>query len=70
MSNGQPYGPFRYKEIVRECYVITKNMNTPYSDVLKMTPTERGYILEFLAEEIKRSDEMTQQLKQKASKGV
>ena len=37
MSDGRPYGPFRYKELVRECYFITKNTSTPYEEVLDRT---------------------------------
>ena len=47
-EDGKPYGPERYKRIVQECYLISKNMNTSYSDVIRMTPREREYLLEFL----------------------
>lgn len=57
-KDGQPYGPIRYKQLVKECYLITKNTGTTYSDVLKMTPTERMYFLEFMAEEVKKSKEL------------
>ena len=50
-DNGEPYGPARYKRIVQECYLISKNMNTSYSDVLKMTPKEREYLINFLLED-------------------
>ena len=56
--NDQPYGPIRYKEIVKECYLISKNINTSYTDILKITPTERGYLLEFLLAEAKQREEM------------
>ncbi len=54
-KDGKPYGPIRYKEIVRERYLISKNMNTSYNEVGKITPLERGYLLEFIADEIQRS---------------
>ncbi len=47
-EDGKPYGPERYKRIVQECYLISKNMNTSYADVLSMTPIEREYLLQFL----------------------
>lgn len=50
-ENGKPYGPERYKRIVQECYLISKNMNTSYSDVLKITPMEREYLINFLLED-------------------
>lgn len=48
---GKPYGPQRYKEIVKECYLISKYINTPYTEVLKISPIERNYIFEFLTVE-------------------
>lgn len=64
----KPYGPWRYKEIVKECYFITKNTSTTYSDILQMTPTERGYILEFLQEEFKKQQEQLDKIKAEHNK--
>lgn len=50
-DDGQPYGPIRYKEIVDECCIISKNLNTPYLDVLQISPTERNYLIRFLIKE-------------------
>ena len=50
-SDGKPYGPIRYKEIVRDNYLISKNLNTSYNDVLKLTPRERDYLIEFIIED-------------------
>ena len=57
-EDGSPYGPTRYKERVRECYLISKNINTSYVDVLKITPVERNMMLNFLLEEAKRREEI------------
>jgi len=62
-NDGKPFGPYRYKQIVKESYLISKNTNTSYVDVMKITPQERNYILEFLAEEYKRTQELTEQAK-------
>lgn len=62
-SDNKPYAPFRYKEIVQECYVISKNLNTSYTDLMKVTPTERGYMLEFLNEEYDRTQRELQKIK-------
>jgi hypothetical protein len=51
-EDGKPYGPVRYKEIVKECYLISKNINTSYTDILDITPIERTYLLQFIADEI------------------
>lgn|GEM_PF-2564011 len=65
-NDGKPYGPYRYKQIVKECYLISKNVNTSYIDVMKMTPQERNYLLEFIAEEIQRKQELTEQVMNKS----
>lgn len=58
-SDGKPYGPQRYKEIVRECYIISKVLHTSYTDVLSMSPTEKNMILEFIKQD---NDEMERAL--------
>lgn len=63
-DDGKPYGPWRYKQIVQECYIITKNTNTPYSDVLKMTPAERDLFIGFLSEDFKKQQEQLDKAKQ------
>lgn len=60
-EDGQPYGPARYKRIVQECYLISKNMNTSYSDVLKLTPKEREYLIKFLLEDYDEKKKVVEQ---------
>ena len=71
-KDGQPYGPIRYKEIVKECYLISRNTSTSYSEILNMTPLERHYILEFLIDEDKANkkmiEERTKELQSKRGK--
>ena len=50
-SDGKPYGPWKYKRIVEECYFISHQIHTSYADVLKITPRERLYMMEFLTKE-------------------
>jgi len=52
-SDGKPYGPFRYKEIARERYWISKYTHTSYTEAGKITPLERDYLKEFIADDIK-----------------
>lgn len=69
-KDGQPFAPIRYKEIVKECYLISKNINTSYNDLLKITPTERGFMLGFLLDEAKQREEMIKKRKaEKAARG-
>ena len=55
--NDKPYGPTRYKQIVRECYIISKNCNTSYTDLMEITPAERNYLKEFITEVLDKSIE-------------
>ena len=63
-KDGKPYGPARFKELVKERYLISKNMNTSYEEVGRMTPIERKYIIEFMVDEIKREKELIEKKKQ------
>lgn len=67
-KEGKPYGPYRFKELVRERYLISKNINTSYNDIGRITPKEREYIIQFIADEIKRSKELIDQQKANANK--
>jgi hypothetical protein len=49
-KDGKPYGPQRYKEIVRECWYISDQTNTSYADVLDLSFTERNFLIQFIAE--------------------
>lgn len=68
MSDGKPYGPERFKAIVRERYIISKFINTSYNDVGDMTPLEREYIIGFIAEEKKREEELIAEKSKKKGK--
>lgn len=62
-DEGKPYGPWRYKQIVRESFIITKNTHTSYADIMNMTPAEREFFIEFLAEDFKKQQEQIEQAK-------
>lgn len=64
-DDGKPYGPFRYKEIVKERYIISKYCNTSYTDLANVTPTERNYLLEFATEECDKAKEIAEEMKNK-----
>lgn len=53
-SDGKPYAPTRFKEIVRERYLISKHTNTSYVDLGSITPLEREYLLLFIQEELEK----------------
>lgn len=49
-KEGKPYGPKRYKEIVRECWYISDNLHTSYTDVLDLSFQERFYLIQYINE--------------------
>ena len=63
MSNGEPYGPHRYKQIIKEAYIIAKSTNTPYTEILDITPTERNELLNLILEENRKSEEAIEKIK-------
>lgn len=66
--DGKPYGPIRYKEIVKECYLIAKNANTSYTDLMNITPIEKSYLMEFIADEFEANKKATEEMKAKLNK--
>lgn len=52
-EKGNPTGPRRFKEIVEECWFITKNVNTSYTDILKISPLERKYLIDVIKESMR-----------------
>ena len=45
-NDGSPYGPKRFKELVKECWYISDSLHTSYTDVLDMSYTERVLLIE------------------------
>ena len=68
-KEGKPYGPKRYKEIVKECWYISDQLNTSYTDVLDMSFQERIYLIECINEKHAATQRAVEQMKaQKSSK--
>ena len=45
------YAPRRYKELVRDCYILSRNLHTSYLDTKELTPLERNYLLQLINQE-------------------
>lgn len=67
-SDGKPYGPARYREIVQERYYISKYCNTSYNDVGNITPLERQYLLSFIKDEMEKQQQYIVQQKTEMNK--
>ena len=63
-TDGKPYGPVRYKQIFQECFIISQNSNNSYKEILGITPLERGYMIDMLAEKARKTQEMLEESKQ------
>ena len=57
-SDGQPYAPLRYQELVKQRYIISNRCNTSYIEVGEMTPTERNLILGYIQDEIRKENQI------------
>ena len=57
-SDGELYAPQRFKTLIKERYLIAKHCNTSYLDVGNITPIERKYLISFIEEEHKRTQEL------------
>lgn len=62
-SDGKPYAPIRYKELVKECFIVSREINTSYTDLLTVTPRELNYMLEFIRERVEREREAIEKAK-------
>lgn len=63
-SDGKPYGPHRFYEIVKERYLISKHCNTSYKDLDNVSPTERTYLLELIYDELQKEHRAYEEAKQ------
>jgi len=55
-----------YKRIVQECYVISRQINTSYTDLMNVTPLERKYMWELLHAEAESNRERMEKIEQKS----
>jgi hypothetical protein len=62
-KDGKPYGPKRYKEIVKECWYISDQLHTSYTDVLDLSFQERVYLIECIQGKQEATQRAIEQLK-------
>lgn len=62
-SDGKPYGPQRFRDIVKERYLISKYCNTSYKDLDNVSPMERAFLLEFIYDELQKEREAYEEAK-------
>ena len=64
-KDGKPYGPARFKEIVKECWFISDQISTSYTDVLDMSVQERIYLGECIQEKLDATHKAIEDIKNK-----
>ena len=67
-NDGKAYGPKRYKEIVKECWYISDNLNTSYTDVLDLSFQERFYLIEYINQKQEATKKAMEEARQAAKK--
>lgn len=64
-KDGRPYGPERYKSLIRNLYIISKNTYTSYTDLRdKITPAEMNALLGLIKEEQESNQKYIEKLKE------
>lgn len=64
--DGKPYGPKRYKDLVRECWFISDNLHTSYTDVLDISYQERLFLIEFIRQKQEETEKAMVKAQQEA----
>lgn len=63
-KDGSAYGPKRYKELVKECWYISDNLHTSYTDVLNLAFQDRVYLIECINEKKAAHEQALAELQQ------
>ena len=65
-SDGQPYGPKRYRELVRECWYVSDNLHTSYTDVLDLAVMDRISLIRLINEKIENTNKAMEEAREAA----
>ncbi len=68
-EDGTPYAPKRFKEIVRECWYISDNLSTSYTEVLDISVAERTFLIKFIREKQEATKEAIEAAKARSAVG-
>lgn len=65
-SDGTPYAPKRYKELIKECWYVSDNLHTSYTDVLDLSITERITLIKLIQEKIENTNKALEEAQAEA----
>lgn len=63
-----PYGLYRFNQIIQECYIISKNIHTSYTDLMNISVKEKNMMLDFLNDEAIKQKEKLDEMRKKRNK--
>lgn len=62
-SDGTPYRQKRYKELVKECWYISDQLHTSYTDVLDIAISDRLLLIKLINEKIQATNKAMEEAK-------
>ena len=60
-----PLGVVKYENLVKECYLISSNINTSYTDLLDISIREKDLLVNLILDKFKREKEELDKAKNK-----
>ena len=66
-STGEAFGPKRFKSIVKECWFVSDNLNTSYTDVVDLSFQERVYLTELINDKLKETKKALDEIDKQAN---
>ena len=60
-----PYGVWKFNQIVKECYFISDNIHTSYTDLLNITIKEKNLLIKYINEKNKAERDAIEKEKKK-----
>ena len=66
-DDGTPYTTKRFKTLVQECWFVSSNLNTSYTDVLDISFAERIELINLIHEKQKKTQEALDKIKEENS---
>lgn len=60
-----PYGVWKFNQIVKECYFISDNIHTSYTDLLNITIKEKNLLIKYINEKNKAERDAIEKAKKK-----
>ena len=60
-----PYGVWKFNQIIKECYFISDNIHTSYTDLLNISVKEKDLLIKYINEKNKAERDAIEKAKKK-----